>query len=172
MKDENKRFGFDPTLYCQVAGVVAGGQDRQDILRRASVFVSKVHTLTYWNSGLYLEPEPTNQYDENAIKVWVATALRQNEFTEPLHVGYIPKRVCTKCFHSWGGKKADRPACPECDESMNHTQLTFLNWYINTHFYKRGVGIYVAVDWIAQGKQPGSSWGCRLALAFPDIGHV
>ena len=61
-------------LNTRVAGVTYEG--RQDYLAQLSV-----------NDACRLEPEPTNQYDPNAI------AVKVSHNSEIWHVGYIPKEV-------------------------------------------------------------------------------
>jgi single-stranded-DNA-specific exonuclease len=57
----------------RVAGVTFEG--RQEIIKQCKV-----------GDRIWLEPEPDNQYDPNAVKVMVETSLMQEV------IGYIPRR--------------------------------------------------------------------------------
>jgi Zn ribbon nucleic-acid-binding protein len=153
------KFGFRPNAYCNVAGVVAGGQDRQDVLRAAEVFAGNQATLTLDNGGLRLVPDPSNPYDRYAIKVLLATKLDYaGKPTDLQAAGFIPRAACPVCWTSWGGKRADALNCVKCGAEMPPMKFNeFLSQAIAD-----GREVRAGVDWISDGSK--GSYGCRLAL--------
>lgn len=165
---KHTKLGFWPDIYCNVAGVVAGGQDRQNILRLASVFVTEKTTLTIDNGGLQLYPDPQNQYDPHAIQVWLAITLRDGKFTNLRCAGFIPRRICTNCKKSFGGKHAEALQCPYCHGPLNMQPISWLNKHMVEGYFSRQIGVWCAVWWINRNPQvKGSTWGCQLAIKFP-----
>lgn len=67
-----------PILVCKVAGVTFGG--RQKILQRL------LKGKDMQDIMVFLDPEPENQYDPNAIKVLAVPSREQ--------IGYIPREAC------------------------------------------------------------------------------
>jgi hypothetical protein len=171
--DENRKealkltkLGFQPVIYANVAGVVAGGEDRQDILRQASAFVTARSTLSLWNGGLMLYPDKQNKFDRYAIQVWLATAMVNGRLGSLRLAGFIPRRACTNCWKSFGGKDAEVLQCPYCHGPLNGQPMSWLNKFICENYYDKGLGIWCSVWWINQAN-PQSYWGCQLALGFP-----
>ena len=163
---DEAKLGFTPNLYCNVAGTVAGGKDRQRVLSMSSSFVTKYLTLTRSNDGIRLGPEQNNVYDPNAIQVWLATSKVQGKFRDHQLAGYLPRRVCYKCWKSFGGPAASATECPYCRASLSHP-MTYLNVFLQPLMPLR-LGAYdVGALWISQG-QVGGSWGCRLAFRLPE----
>lgn len=67
--------------FVKVAGVTF--EDRQSILEQM-----------VGNELVELKPEPENEYDPNAIAVWVTFPPEAQ--TEPAKIGYIPKPITTE----------------------------------------------------------------------------
>jgi len=162
------RFGFEPDVVIAVAGVTMGDDDRQLWLQQASALLTPKRPLTTSNGGLELAHDSGNQFDEYAVRVSIATRVRDGALSEMRQVGFIPRRFCPKCDNSWGGAKADAPACPKCGALMLGPhgepleELTRINQVIATAIIGKDI-VHGAVAWIGQG-QNGKSWGCRIAL--------
>jgi hypothetical protein len=165
-----KKLGFEPMLFCNVAGVVAGGHGRQTILERAAKFVTSTNSLTCFNKGVWLIRDPNNNWDKFAIEVWLATGRVGAQYTHHEKVGFIPKRACVSCGKSWGGDRSEVLSCPYCQTSLENEPMSHLNRFICQNFFDRGEGIWYSVWWVNQGPMSkGGVWGCQLALAFPPI---
>jgi len=68
-------------LLSKVAGVTFEG--RQDVIE-----------AMHGNEAVQLRPEPQNQYDANAIAVWVAFPPESG--MEAAHIGYLPKEIAAQ----------------------------------------------------------------------------
>ncbi|MGE7673782.1 HIRAN domain-containing protein [Lysinibacillus sp. NPDC094403] len=77
-------------LYCEENSIdLYGGYSNKDILDY--VFeIREFEDLEFANDEIQFIPEPTNEYDENAIKVLIDYGNG-----DVIHVGYVPKK-CTK----------------------------------------------------------------------------
>jgi hypothetical protein len=154
-----QKLGFEPTLYVNLAGVVLGGQDRQEVLRLASAFVTSTTTLRQDNDGIRFYRDPKNPYDQFAIQVWLATRMEHGRFTQHTMAGFIPRRVCTNCWKS---------LCPYCHGPLNFQPMSWINQYLCEKYFDVGKNIWYSVWWINQ-KDPRSNWGCQLGLGLPPI---
>jgi len=163
-----EKLGFEPTVYVNLAGVVLGGQERQEVLRLASVFVTARTTLTQMNDGIRIYRDQKNPYDSHAVQVWLATRKEQGRFTQHRMAGFIPRRLCTNCWKSFGGKHAEALQCPYCHGPLNLQPMSWINKYLCERYFDVGKNIWYSVWWINQ-KDPKSSWGCQLALGLPPI---
>ena len=153
------KLGFTPNAYCNVAGVVAGGPERQRILQLAGTFVSNTHTLTLDNRGLQLIADPKNPYDKFAIKVMLATSIdHAGKLAGLSEAGFIPRAACPTCWASWGGKHADAKNCIKCGTQM--PPIKFNEFLCQA--LAGGRPVQAAVEWISSGAK--GSYGCRLAL--------
>jgi hypothetical protein len=164
-----KKLGFVPDLMANVTGVTMGDDDRQGVLRAASVFVGANTSLTCFNQGVQLRADFDNQYDSNAIQVWLATErVQDGTFGGHRMAGFIPRRVCLnpECYKGFGGKNAEAMKCPFCSYDLHGDERTWLNAYIANHYFKMNRGIWYAVWWINQASHE-SSFGCKMALGFP-----
>lgn len=160
------KLGFDPALYCNVAGVVAGGAHLQEVLRKASTFVTHRTTLTQQNGGLRLYRDRENKFDEFAVQVWLATSYENQQFTNLQHAGFIPRRVCMHCYKSFGGKHAENINCPYCNGNLSSFPMSWINKYLCQQYFDVGRGVWASVWWINQA-DPNSNWGCRLGIGLP-----
>lgn len=163
-----QKLGFQPTMFVNLAGVVAGGQERQTTLRMASAFVTATTTLTQLNDGVRMYRDAQNQYDPHAVQVWLATAMQEGRMTGHKMAGFIPRRICTNCWKSFGGRHAEALQCPFCHGPLNHQPMSWINRYLCEKYFDVGKNIWYSVWWINQ-KDPKSSWGCQLALGLPPI---
>lgn len=162
------KLGFNPTLYANVAGVIMGGEDRQDVLRKASVFVTARSTLTHANGGVIMYRDKTNKYDPFAVQIWLATSMRDGKFADHRMAGFMPRRICVNCWKSFGGKHADALQCPYCHGPLNYQLMSWLNKFLCETYFDKGSGIWYSVWWINQA-DPNSHWGCQLALGLPPV---
>lgn len=163
-----KKLGFEPMLFCNVAGVVAGGKDRQDTLRRAAAFVTAGKTLTQLNDGIRLYHDKNNIYDSEAVQVWLGTSKVGDKFVGHEMAGFIPKRWCPHCGKSFGGKNSDALQCPMCLGPLNMQPVSWLNRFICQNYLDQGINIWYSVWWINQAN-PKVSWGCQLGIQFPKV---
>lgn len=158
-----ERFGFEPQVRFQVAGVTMV-EGRQDVLKKASALVW-TKTLTKANGGVQLIKENNNPFDQFAVGVWIAAGMEANgQFKDRQLVGYLPKRVCWKCFHSWGGSRATVTSCPSCKAPTVEPRSNFNVWVASAA--ARGVQINYAVRWISQAEGNVGSWGCQMVLTM------
>lgn len=72
---------MNTTMICKVAGVTFEG--RQSIIEKM-----------VGNEVVQLRPEPLNQYDQNAIAVWVAFPPESGLKVE--HIGYLPREIAAE----------------------------------------------------------------------------
>lgn len=79
-----KRVGFPPDILVQVVGT--SHEDRQDYLKKASNYCGPDDT-----PPCYLEREPTNQYDPNAVAVFLGYSYDKEKGWEFHKVGYLPR---------------------------------------------------------------------------------
>ena len=167
---KQQKLGFAPTTYCNLAGVVAGGVDRQRVLQQASRFVTASTSLTCFNKGIWLVCTKDNMWDEFAVEVWLATNRVGAQYTGHEKAGFMPRRICTSCQRSWGGQKAEVPSCPYCSAYMRYDTISYLNRFVCQNYLDQGKGIWHSVWWINQGPMSkGGVWGCQIALAFPPM---
>jgi hypothetical protein len=133
----------------------------------ASSFVTSKQTLTKQNGGIQLIGDRFNKFDKYAIEVRLATRY-DNGYTWHQCVGFIPRRLCTKCSKSFGGKHSQNLVCPYCAADLSNDRMSWFNKFIVERYADRSVPINYAVWWINQNPQvKDSSWGCSLALQLP-----
>jgi len=83
-----KRYG---KLHCEENGIeLFGGYTNRELIEDG-ISISEFDGLDFVNSEVSFVPEPTNEYDPNAIKVFIDFG---NE--EIHHVGYVPKKHTSK----------------------------------------------------------------------------
>jgi len=100
--------------------------------------------------------------------VWLATKKVDDKLTGHQHVGYIPRRLCTHCWKSFGGKDACVSMCPFCNKDLSNQMLTNFNRFLAQNYMDVGRGIWLGAYWIAQASQ-GTSYGCKMAFLLPPV---
>lgn len=150
-----KRVGFEPEAYCQVAGVSFEG-------RQAKIALAASLCRFESSPPVELEAEPTNPYDENAVKVLVGTLQLSNGDWHMDHIGYLPRGVCLACGENLTGTMAKKKNCSFC--GSENIDLEFNSWVSKE--LQAGRDVKVGVDWISNQKDKRDSFiGIRLALA-------
>ena len=167
MTEIAERVGFKPDVVFNIAGTTfrddETGIKRQDILKECR----EIHAR-YGDIIPIFRPEPKNKFDVHAIAIYLPTRdTAAGELEQYLKVGYVPRRYCSMCRTSWGGKKADDKNCVDCGYSTDKDPATYLNEYIRSKMYDDGILIpeYKSrVVWISDDAS-GRSIGARIVVS-------
>jgi len=136
---EQDRLGFTPDFVFRAAGTSMEKQ-RQTSLAAVQKLVAPNEV-----PPMQFEPEPTNPYDQHALKILVATARDSSgRYTCFEEIGYVPRGQCPNCGKSLTGKTFDTADhCPGCKAPLRTADgqfidpKTHLNVYIGK-LYREG----------------------------------
>ena len=169
----DSRLGFKASdgkaLLVHVAGVTMT-PERKEIISRLRDFCSFTHT-----PPVELRPDPNNQYDENAVEVWVGFGIRDDltgEYPTKMCIGFLPKRRCPDCARNLTGRKSDDNICPDCQANfalgLPNARLSYFNKYYNKAL-SDGKKVEVGLDTVTESQSArSSSLGVDLWIRIED----
>lgn len=113
-------LGFIPSLIFSAAGVTF--ENRQTL-------VFEISKLLNLKPPVKFIAEPDNEFDPSAIGIHVGISKDQmtGKWTYA-QIGYVPRRFCSTCKSSFGGKYADSETCPFCNKKFD--PIVYFNEYI------------------------------------------
>lgn len=163
-----KRLGWDVrdgrSMLIHLAGVSFEG--RQELLEQVRQLCSFEFT-----PPVRLQPEPTNQYDANAVQVLVGVSLDDltGEATFK-QVGYLPKKRCPVCARSLSGKMASSQLCPDCDTEIGlgseWEEVAEVNRFLK-ELLEAGAALQVGLDNVTTPQSGTGNMGCDIWVRIP-----
>jgi hypothetical protein len=164
-----QRLGFSVrdgrAFLVHCAGVSFEG--RQDLLGQAKTLCSYEYT-----PPVKLVPEPTNQYDPNAVQVWIGVAQDNLTGEAKMHqVGYLPKKRCPACAESLSGKRAASQLCPKCDAEIGLGSewevFAEINKFVKDYL-DAGITLPVGLDNVTESQSGQGNLGCDIWIRIPE----
>jgi hypothetical protein len=171
-----ERFGWEPNLYVQAAGVTMPAKGKPKGYRQE--ILSKVELLCSPNSSpaVRLIPDPNNPYDKYAVEVHVATSKNGSTYGDFENAGFLPRGRCPHCGRALTGKTFDNShECPTCHGPLRSSDGSILdsktefNRYILQKMEENKVK--VSVDKVVANAPMGASkrtMGLTLAFYIED----
>jgi hypothetical protein len=164
-----QRLGFSVrdgrAFLVHCAGVSFEG--RQELLQTAKSLCSFEHT-----PPVTLVPEPDNQWDANAVGVWIG--VTQNSLTgdtEMKQIGFLPKKRCPNCAISLSGKRAASQLCPDCDTEIGvgaeWEAFAEVNKFVKDYL-DAGIVLPVGLDNVTESQSGKGNLGCDIWIRIPD----
>jgi hypothetical protein len=172
-EDSYGKFGWKPTLFVRAAGTTMPVQGKPKGWRQSVLEKIEDICTPDFSPSILLVPEPSNPYDEYAVKIFASTSkVKTDDYNAMEDVGFLPRGRCPGCGRTITGKTFDNASeCPDC-----HTPLRD-EWgqpIENSYFFNKFIldkmsqnKVKYAIDFVtANGPKGRAKRTLGLSLAF------
>lgn len=140
--------------------------------RKDTLAAAKPHCSFEHSPPAQLEPEPTNEYDPNAVKINIG--VQADEITgewKLAHAGYLPKKRCPACCRSLSGKMAESQICPDCETDIglgsDLEDFAAVNAWV-TQALEQGMDVKIGIDNITEPQHTRGNQGLDVWVRIDE----